>query len=98
MKRIFFLLLFAYAAKLAQAQPVTEYWDDDKKKKKEEQNFYHGIPHGKYTLWYENGKVDRTGWYNMGLDSGEWKSFYEDGKPKASEMYRSEEHTSELQS
>src|ERR1051326_8115990 len=87
MKKITFLLFFAFLFKLSFAQPVTEYWDEDKKQKKEEQNFFKGLPHGKYTLWYKNGQVDRTGYYYLGLDSGEWKSFYEDGKMKSSENY-----------
>src|SRR6266542_2309429 len=87
MRKLTLLFLFSFFLKLSIAQPDIKYWDDDKKQKKEEQNFYHGLLHGKYTEWYKNGQIAKTGYYYLGADSSEAKTFYEDGKVKSFENY-----------
>lgn len=37
---------------------------------------------GKWTEWYNSGKLKRTGYYMSGLPVGTWQEFYSNGKPK----------------
>lgn len=78
-------LLFAFGA--LYAQPKTEYWDKELTKKRSEENYKNGIQHGPFTVWYESGKVAKSGGYHQGKEHGLWTSFYENGKQKGLENY-----------
>jgi antitoxin component YwqK of YwqJK toxin-antitoxin module len=41
------------------------------------------IKDGKWTNWYENGKIRSEEEYNKGTMTGIWKSFFEDGKTES---------------
>jgi hypothetical protein len=38
--------------------------------------------HGKYVSFYSNGELKSLGWFKQGQKIGEWKEWYDNGKPK----------------
>jgi len=48
-------------------------------KQRFEGNFINGVPDGKQTWWYEDGKIWQTGKYVYGRKDGDWKYYDEDG-------------------
>jgi antitoxin component YwqK of YwqJK toxin-antitoxin module len=57
------------------------------KQKKEEGYFNFDTQDSIYRKWNENGILLVEGYYYMGIPSGEWKEFYEDGTPKSITLY-----------
>ena len=43
-------------------------------------SYNHGIPHGRFNHYYENGKVKYESTYNNGLEEGEFKRYYKSGQ------------------
>src|SRR5688572_733385 len=85
--RNYFTLLLILSAASIVAQPEITYWDKEETIKKSEKEFKKGVAEGKYTLWYKNGKIAKTGFYMEGVEDSIWKSFYESGKSKSIEYY-----------
>ena len=81
-----FLLLIVLSAVL-QAQPRIEYFDATQTKKRSETEMKYGIPQGRYTEYYESGKINRTGFFNNGKEDSTWILFYETGAKKAIERF-----------
>ncbi|HLG01978.1 MAG TPA: toxin-antitoxin system YwqK family antitoxin [Bacteroidia bacterium] len=48
-------------------------------KERFEGNFLNGIPDGKHTWWYDNGRVWQEGKYVYGRKEGDWRYYGEDG-------------------
>lgn len=57
------------------------------KQKKEEGYFNFDTQDSIYRKWNENGILLLEGYYYMGIPSGEWKEFYDDGTPKSITLY-----------
>jgi antitoxin component YwqK of YwqJK toxin-antitoxin module len=57
------------------------------KQKKEEGYFNFDTQDSIYRKWNENGILLLEGYYYMGVPSGEWKEFYDDGTPKSVTLY-----------
>ena len=57
------------------------------KQKKEEGYFKLDSQDSIYRKWNEKGILLIEGFYDMGFPSGEWKEFYEDGKPKSVTLF-----------
>ncbi len=85
--------LFIFAAASAQSQLKTEYYDAAKTKKKSEgsimdPNFKlesltmndYSNRDGKWTEWFEDGKVMTEMQFTKGVMSGHWKSYFQNGK------------------
>jgi uncharacterized protein len=53
-----------------------------------EGTFVNGIPDGKHTWWYENGRVWQEGKFVYGRKEGDWKYFDEDGMMSLTITYK----------
>jgi hypothetical protein len=50
-------------------------------------SYNHGVPHGKFFHYYENGQVKYETNYNNGLEEGDFKSYYANGQMQEQGTY-----------
>lgn len=55
---------------------------------KEEFTYKNGILNGKATAWYKNGQIRRRGCYDMGMISGKWEFWDEQGHKTVEANYK----------
>ncbi|WNJ19100.1 hypothetical protein [Pontibacter sp. G13] len=60
-------------------------------------NWVNGYPHGKWTYYFSNGKIEETGTYVHGRKWGEWLYFFDHGQVAARVIYYDGEETWSLQ-
>jgi hypothetical protein len=90
-RRSFVTAVFATAVVLfaaaAMASVVEERFDSGKIKSRYITN-EKGVRAGAFTVYYENGRVDESGFYRDGELAGEWQKNYESGKPQERANYK----------
>lgn len=52
-----------------------------------EENYLNDIKHGEFTIFYPNGNINYTGFYNNGKPSGKWIFFDESGSMVSEKEY-----------
>ena len=52
-----------------------------------EENYKNGLKHGKLTWYYENGQIEREGFYIKGKRVGVFFEYNEDGTVKRARTY-----------
>ena len=48
------------------------------------------IKHGNFIFYYDNGKIESSGYYEHGIKVGSWKRFTSDGTAKTDRYYKPE--------